>query len=251
MKHIEVVNEFREELARVSREVEVSSSMGHFDINKICEDLFCGLFKELYDYKGLRNLNEDEKLNYPGIDLADDGERIAIQVTSDRTIDKVKDSIEKFIKYDLHKKYDRLILYVLIKKQGSYTQSSIDRSCNGEVSFDGAKDILDFTDLASKAATVKPRVLNESVKLLNAYTRGCDVGLAEKDFDPPSSPSEILTTNLVELYFPQTLYIADLIPEALETKSGNKPRNQRKQLRKIIEELKYLFRLIMKLTQGD
>ena len=29
--------------------------MGHFDVNKICEDVFCGVFKELYGFENLRN----------------------------------------------------------------------------------------------------------------------------------------------------------------------------------------------------
>ena len=46
--------------------------MDHFDINKICEDVFCTIFKEIYGFENLRNLNEDEGKNFPGIDLADD-----------------------------------------------------------------------------------------------------------------------------------------------------------------------------------
>ena len=79
MKHVEVINQFREELATLSRQVEASVAMGHFDINKICEDVFCGIFKELYGLTALRNLNEEERQNYPGIDLADEDARVAFR----------------------------------------------------------------------------------------------------------------------------------------------------------------------------
>ena len=59
MKHVRVIDPFREDLTKVSQKVEISVAMGHFDINKICEDLFCGVFKELYGFEKLRNLNEE------------------------------------------------------------------------------------------------------------------------------------------------------------------------------------------------
>ena len=99
--------------------------MGHFDVNKVCEDVFCGIFRELFGFKNLRNLNEEEKKNFPGIDLADDEARVAIQVTSDKTLEKIKTSLEIIIKYALHERFDRIIFYILTRKQGSYLQSSI------------------------------------------------------------------------------------------------------------------------------
>jgi len=237
LKHLEVINQFREELAELSQELEISVAMGHFDINKICEDVFCGLFREIYGFNELRNLNADEKKNFPGIDLADDSARVAIQVTSEKTLEKIKDSLHKVIEHNLHSKYDRFIVYILTRKQGSYSQSSINKVSNKKIEFDASTDILDFTDLATKAANTKPQNLKRAVEVLGSYTRGCDVGLAEKDFDPPIEPSETLSANLLELYFPQTLYIAELLPEAIENKNGKKPRNQRKHVRAHIKRI--------------
>ena len=109
MKHIRIIDQFREDLASLSREVETSVAMGHLDINKICEDVFCRLFKELYGFENIRNLNEEDKHNFPGIDLADDEAKVAIQVTSTKTVDKIKDSLTKIIEHGLHEKYDRFI----------------------------------------------------------------------------------------------------------------------------------------------
>lgn len=234
MKHVIIIDQFREELTKVSQEVEISVAMGHFDINKICEDVFCGIFKELYGFKKLRNLNEDEKKNFPGIDLADDDARVAIQVTSDKSLEKIKDSIGKIIKHKLHEKYDRIIFYILTHKQGSYSKESISKVCEEKIAFDIGSDILDFTDLATKAASATPKALKSAVDILGAYTRGCDVGLAEQDFDPPEEPAEILAANMLELYFPQTLYIAELLPEVFD---GKKVRNQRKQVGTYVRSL--------------
>lgn len=228
MKHIELINQFREGLAETSREVEISTAMSLYDINSICENLYCGLFKELYGLSNLRNLNEEEKKNYPGVDLADDEKRVAIQVTSDKKLEKVKDTIKKIRTHKLHKKYDRFIIYCLTTKQTKYSQVSIDKECNGELQFDAANDILDFKDLATKAANAEPLKLKKLVDILGSYQRGCDVGLSEEDFDPPREPAEILLSNLVELYLPSKLYIAEVKEGILKGKSGRKLKNQRK-----------------------
>lgn len=233
MKHAELINQFREELSALSREVELSVAMGHFDINKICEDVVCGIFKELYRLAALRNLNEDERQNFPGIDLADDEARVAIQVTSDKSLDKIKDGLQKIIKHGLHEKYDRVIFYVLTRKQGSYSADSIRNVCGEKIAFNASSDVLDFTDLATKAANASPQSLRKAVDILGSYMRGCGVGLAVQDFDPPPDPPETLTANLLELYFPQTLYIAELLPEVVGSK---KVRNQRKAVRSYARE---------------
>ena len=234
MKHVKVIDQFREELSALSREVEVSAAMGHFDVNKICEDVFCGIFRELYGFENLRNLNDDEKANFPGIDLADDTARVAIQVTSDKSLDKIKGTLEKVIKHSLHESYDRIIIYVLTRKQGSYSQESVNKVSQGKVAIDVSSDVLDFTDLATKAASASPQVLKNVLDILGAYMRGCDVGLSAEDFDPPAEPPETLYANLVELYFPQTLYIAEILPEVFGSK---KVKNQRKAVGKYVRSL--------------
>ena len=218
MKHVELLNQFREELARLSREVEASVAMGHFDVNKVCEDVFCNIFKELYGFENLRNLNEDGGQNYPGIDLADDEASVAIQVTSDKTLDKVKESLKTIIDHRLHAKYDRIIFYILTRKQGSYSATVVKEICEKKLTFDVSSDILDFTDLATRAATAEPQRLKRAFDVLRAYTLGCDVGLGDQDFDPPHEPQETLSANLLSIYFPDTLYIAELLPEVFDGK---------------------------------
>jgi len=228
LKQVELINQFREGLNEVSREVEISSAMSNYDINLICENLFCGIFKELYDLPTLRNLNEDERRNFPGIDLADDEKRVAIQVTSDKSLDKVKDTIKKVRVHKLYHKYDRFIIYCLTTKQGSYSQDSIDKECGDDLKFSVSNDILDYKDMAAKATNAEPQRLKKVVDILGSYQRGCDVGLAAQDFDPPVDPPETLLVNLVELYLPSKLYIAEVKEDFLKGKSGKNLRNQRK-----------------------
>ncbi|SES21445.1 hypothetical protein SAMN04490244_107144 [Tranquillimonas rosea] len=202
--------------------------MGHLDINKISEDVACGLFRELYGFSHLRNLNDEEAMNFPGIDLADDEARVAIQVTSDKSLEKVKSTIQKILDHKLYERYDRFIIYNLTRKQSSYSDQAVAAISGDKITFDARTDILDFKDLSTKAAQAEPRQLKAALDLLLVYTRGHDVGLADEDFDPPQEPPESLAMNLVEVFFPPRLFIAEIRAEALKGKKGAKIRNQRK-----------------------
>ena len=201
MKYSELLNQFREDLARLSREVEASVAMSHFDINKICEDLFCPIFKELYGFENLRNLNEDLGPNYPGIDLADDEARVAIQITSDKTLAKVKDSLKTITKHGLHEKYDRIIFYILTRKQNSYSATAVKGICEGKLTFNVSSDILDFTDLATRAASARPQRLKRAVDVLRTYIRGCDVGARRRGLRSSTGASGDSIRKSVECLF--------------------------------------------------
>ena len=172
--HIELINRFRENLYRLVYEVKASVAMNQFDINKICEDVICGLMRELYGFEALRNLNNEVKENHPGIDLADDEARVAIQVTSDRSLDKVKDTLRKVIKHRLTEKYDRIIIYCLTEKQQSYSKDAISAVCGDDICFNISSDILDYKDINAKAGKVAPERLQAAFDHISAYIHGSD-----------------------------------------------------------------------------
>lgn len=209
MKQLDLINEFRELNAQLKTEVESASAMGHFDTHKVAENLMCKLLSELCGYGNLRNLNRD-KNNYPGIDLADDHARVAFQITATSDLAKVKNTLETFLLHNLHQKYDRLVVYVLTQKQNSYSQDSINTSLGDKFKFDANQDIWDYRDLAKLASEAEPVALDRAVRHFNAYLRGVPVGLADEDVDPPVKPAEKLCTNLIELYFPPNIYVAQL-----------------------------------------
>jgi hypothetical protein len=237
VKHLTLLNDFRELMSQFVTQVETSSAMGHFDIHKVSENLVLGLLRELFGWKGLRNLNADEQANYPGIDLADDDLRIAVQVTGTPTLDKVKGTIETFLSHNLDRRYQRLVIYVLTKKQSSYSQDAIDRVSSGRISLNGEDDIVDMGDICAKAANVAPRQLTAAVEILRAYMRGgVSAGLSTSDFDPPTAPTERVHLNLVEIYFPKQLFVADLRDD-ITPKKGCRNWNQRKKLREKLTQL--------------
>lgn len=235
MKHLDLLNEFRTQIAQLRSQVEAGSAMGLYDTHKVAEGVICGLLRELCDWHDLRNLNSDQA-NFPGIDLADDNARIAVQVTATADIAKIKQTIEKFVSHNLHQRYDRLIVYILTTKQGSYSQAAIDTAAGDQLKFNPKNDIWDYQELCSKAADASPQRLQAALNHLNAYMRGIPIGLADEDIDPPLLPPESLTTNLVDIYFPATLYVAQLNIDLVDRHGKRKPGLWRKTIREFNQE---------------
>lgn len=223
MKHIELLNEFRELIGQLQQSVDTAGAMQLYDTHKIAENVICGLLRELYGLSALRNLNADQT-NYPSIDLADDMARVAIQVTGTSNIGKIKDTLNKFINHQLHKRYERLIIYILTKRQDNYSQEAINSVVKSEFSLCVDNDILDYRSLCNKAAQVLPANLQAAINILKSYLRGVPVGLADEDIDPPTQPSETLFTNLLQIYFPADLHIAQLNSDIM--KGGRKSKWQ-------------------------
>jgi hypothetical protein len=114
--------------------IDFQNSSGLFDINKECENIFCGLLNNLYG-TNLHNLNV--KYNYPAIDLGDESSGICFQITSDNSSQKVKHTLEIFEKYMLNTIYSDLYILILGIK-GGYNKINIPEYAH----------IIDFNDIA-------------------------------------------------------------------------------------------------------
>lgn len=130
-----------ENLALLSREVSILNAVNLYDINIIAEDFFPGLLNLIYGYE-LKNANHLEK-NAPAIDLIDQKNRIAVQVTSDNSSTKIKHTIEEFNKSQAYHLYDRLVVLILTKKK----KYSSNFDTQGLFSFEKARDIWDVEKL--------------------------------------------------------------------------------------------------------
>lgn len=133
-------------LARYSAEVQAASALSHTDINTASDVFLVELLRETLGLPGLRNLNE-EKENFPGLDLADDTAGVAFQVTAERDLGKILKTLQMSMAHGLHKRYPNIRVFVTSQRQNRYKQSSIDAVTRGELTFDGSTDILDFRDL--------------------------------------------------------------------------------------------------------
>jgi hypothetical protein len=128
-------------------EIRVATAMDKTDINKISENILIPLFAEIYDFKNLKNLNFTEGSNFPGIDLGDEIAKVAFQITATPNLDKIKHTLNKFIENELYKNYDRLIIYILVEKQKTYSTKAIEEIIKGKFQFNIQYDIIDYLDI--------------------------------------------------------------------------------------------------------
>lgn len=162
-------------------EVKGATAMGRADINHVSEVVLVPLLSKVFGYPNLANLNQTEKVNYPAVDLGDPVARVAFQVTSTSNSTKVKKTLEKFVKYELYKKYDRLIIYNLAEKQDSYTGEGFDEIIQGRFEFDKDRDIIDYSDVLKVVSSFQIGDALEILHMLEANFSAGDFLL----FDTP------------------------------------------------------------------
>lgn len=142
--------------------------------------------------------------------MGDEHARVAIQITSTSGLEKVKETLRKFLSHGLDKDYDRVIIYILTEKQKSYSSISLEEILQGRFSFDVEKDILDYTDILHEVSFFE---IHKAKKLVEILDNNFSLSSSERTSSPSLSIqtfSETVHLNLLELFFPETLYIAEL-----------------------------------------
>lgn len=207
MQSLHLQNRINELMSTFVIHVKGATSMGRTDINKVAETVLIPLFKEVYGYTALKNLNASESPNYPAVDLGDEVARVAIQVTSTTDSEKIKETLRKFVDYKLYEKFDQLFVYILTEKQKTYSGRGYKSIIQGKFAFDKDKDIRDHKDLLSIISNFQIDKLRKIFNILEANLGdGSTPLLVEVE---PQIPEKVYL-NLLELIFPGKLYISDL-----------------------------------------
>ncbi len=146
-------------LSILKYQVQLSNAINFYDINITAEDFYPGLLNLILDFEFV-NANAIEK-NATSIDLVDEKNEFAIQVTSDNSSDKIKHTINKFVERKSYNKYKRLVMLILTEKK-KYTK---DFDTQGKFQFDRKSDIWDIDDLIQKIRFLPI----EKIKEINEY----------------------------------------------------------------------------------
>ena len=155
----------------------LDNDLGLTDINSDAEDFCCGLLNIMLDAQ-FQNMNLLQ-MNFPAIDLADNGRRICVQVTSTAEAEKITHTLEKFFDQGLEKDYDKLIVLILGNKKKYRTKFPEKDGFH----FDSAQDIWDIKKLLTEIASLNMTKLN----LVDAYLREQfgEIGVLEPPMDLP------------------------------------------------------------------
>ena len=126
--------------------------LGHYDINKHLENFYGNILNLILNIK-LEPTNTKIK-NYPAIDLYDNNSRVCVQVTSQKTICKIRKTINLFEKSNMNVDFDTLyILNILSKSTHSATIHS------SKITFEMDKHIIDVDDLIDLIESTENSVL--------------------------------------------------------------------------------------------
>jgi hypothetical protein len=106
MIHQEQINKITSLVAALQHYVNAKTDMGLNDVSASIEVLVAQVLRETEDLN-LKNQNV-VKVNFPAIDLADDQAGVAVQVTSNVSTEKWQETVAKFKKHKLNKKYNSL-----------------------------------------------------------------------------------------------------------------------------------------------
>lgn len=141
--------EISNNLALLQQSIEFRTASNLHDLGILAEDFVKDLLNIVFDFQ-LENLNSINS-NQAGIDLGDSSNKVAVQVTSTTSRQKVKTTIEKFIGHKLYEKYSRLYVFILKGRQQSYkkfdTQDYFD--------FHESDNIIDFRILLTKIQSLE------------------------------------------------------------------------------------------------
>lgn len=129
-------------------QVKTANANNEFDINKHAENVIVPILNKIFGYN-LKNANYTERKNVEAIDLIDKEKKVAFQVTSTNSLEKIKTTLERFINSDYVNKIDKLYIYILTEKKYPRLRSqiAIEKIAKGKLDFTIQENVIDVSDL--------------------------------------------------------------------------------------------------------
>lgn len=156
-------------LAIAAAELESKAKNNLNNANIVWEDIANRILNICFTYN-TKNLNQ-EKANFPGIDLGNPEKGIGIQVTRRNDAAKFKETIEMVIKNEVYKTFPKLKIFILGRKKATY---KLDRqSWESYLQFNVERDILDFDTILNYCQSMETEKLQELAEYLK-WELKCD-----------------------------------------------------------------------------
>ncbi len=214
MNQLNSINTISALIGRFVIQVKALNSISQFGINYLSETVLIPVLNEIYSYD-LENLNTTSN-NFPGIDLGDKKARVAFQITSNADSGKVKETLEKCIKYEHYKIFDKVFIYCLTEKVD--ISKNYSEVIDNKFQFDKAS-ILDYRDLlkAINSITDYDKILRIETLLRKQFS---EIRL-EQLHQYQTPVYETVCSNLLKINLPKKLYTARI---AIDKNDLNKKR---------------------------
>lgn len=161
-----LIGQIIDEFSTLGEQAKLRNRLGLSDLSVYSENFFRDVINIIFNYQ-LINTNET-RANEPGVDLSDEANQIAFQVTTTNTSEKIKHTLQK-ITEDQLTKHQKFVILIIGDKQKKY--DAVDTALkkrkankiNTKIKFDPKNDIMDLTDLSRKVVGLEL----ESIKNLH------------------------------------------------------------------------------------
>lgn len=166
-----LIGEIIDNLSNLNNQINLRCSLGFTDLNKVSEDFFAKLLNLIYPYN-LKNLNT-ERSNEPGLDIGDESNSVAFQVTSQSDSAKINSTLEK-ITLEQKTKFELIKILIIGQKQGSYTAIKPELVSQYQYTKTGKSqpedfidfNIVDIKDLLREIITLDFKQIHEIYKFI-------------------------------------------------------------------------------------
>lgn len=211
MNSQEYINKIIRYSSRFVEEVSSYNALELYDINIHSENFFIPILNKIFDLN-LQNLNQTIKKNYPSIDLADIKNRVSFQITATSTTKKIKETIEKFIRHNLHKEFDTLFIYIITKKKANISIAQFGDLFPDDFHFAVKEHILDNNDLLKRIKGLGIEKLSYMAKIYEQEFSDIQIEQRQKKYRYGylSKEEDKLFLNALKVNVPSAIYIAEL-----------------------------------------
>lgn len=166
-------------LSHIANKVNLHNHLNLQDINILLENFFRDILNVIYKDRIFTNLNAEES-NFTAIDLGDDKKKLAIQITSNTSIGKVRNTIEK---YKEEYGYEKLImLYIKMDKPSRSNDINIEAGDKIEIEEWSIKDLCKkINDLEDKDILEIQKIVISQINpnLYDSYSKNSDLSGTE------------------------------------------------------------------------
>lgn len=146
MNQQELLLQISKYFSRFIEQVKILNANSEYSINIHAENVLIKILDIIYDCD-FENVNYSERRNYDSIDLRDKNGQLSIQITATPKLNKIKNTLEKYIRNNRFNEYKDLKVLILTGRQKKYNQSSINTIINGKMVFSESTNIIDFASL--------------------------------------------------------------------------------------------------------
>ncbi|NER13381.1 SMEK domain-containing protein [Leptobacterium flavescens] len=191
-------------------EVETYNKANLFDINIYSETVLIPLLNAIYGLN-LKDANFEEK-NFSAVDLIDKENRVAIQVTSTASGEKIKHTLKTYLKDRRYEDFDNVLIYILTAKQKKYSDKTFKNIIDGKFEFESSKNIIDSSDVINeiKSWISIPRAIDFKDLLEEQFSSDAQEGRKYYLENKDTLDSQIIYPNILKIILPKNIYVGKL-----------------------------------------